>query len=651
MVSFRRCITALAVLALFVGLAGAQIGIPNGPGNSPLVCTGNAAVNPQLRGEGFTELTGDIVITCTGGQPQPNLGLIPAANITVFVQGSTAITSRLLSTSNTLPQASEALLLIDDPGANLPGPAAGFGSSAVQVPCTTPLTGCAEFALDSGSGVQVAVGSDHQTQGPNVFQGIVGTNGPNTVTFYGVPILAPASAGIQHTYRITNVRVTAAGLPDQAQVSAFLSSNGSTALPITATSLLIGVVANPSMNFSISPNPGNTFLQCNSTTGLATTVKFAERIGTAFKTRVVPLNTTVSGTPLGTGTNILGGASYQNVPGGVYNGSLANSESGFIFPAFTGGGNIAGLADYGTRLKAVFFNIPTGVKVYAPINMTGTTASAQMVFSETIGDGTSGAFVTGSTVSFASGNWLQLNVVGGSATAVWEVTGGTNSTESLSAPIWISYTADTANNLPSPTSGQVLGSYAPEPSQGAFSATNGPKARNDALIPRFAAPTGTPLTFMNIAICQTALLWPFVTAVPGFDTGLAISNTTTDPFDTGAQKGSCTLHWYGPTQTATGAGPAPPATLGCDQPGAGAICVPVISSGTSWANTASTLLPNSGFQGYAIAVCNFQYAHGYAAISDSGIQHFLSSYLALVLQGPNGFLVRDAPSPVETLTH
>ena len=36
-------------------------------GGNLLTCTSHVSVTPQLRGEGFTELTGDIAIVCTGG--------------------------------------------------------------------------------------------------------------------------------------------------------------------------------------------------------------------------------------------------------------------------------------------------------------------------------------------------------------------------------------------------------------------------------------------------------------------------------------------------------------------------------------------------------------------------------------------------------
>jgi uncharacterized protein (TIGR03437 family) len=47
--------------------------------------------------------------------------------------------------------------------------------------------------------------------------------------------------------------------------------------------------------------------------------------------------------------------------------------------------------------------------------------------------------------------------------------------------------------------------------------------------------------------------------------------------------------------------------------------------------TASGLASTPGFQGYIIAQCQFQYAHGFAFISDLGAQRLAQGYLALVL--------------------
>jgi hypothetical protein len=42
---------------------------------------------------------------------------------------------------------------------------------------------------------------------------------------------------------------------------------------------------------------------------------------------------------------------------------------------------------------------------------------------------------------------------------------------------------------------------------------------------------------------------------------------------------------------------------------------------------------NPGFQGYVIARCFFQYAHGFAFISDLGAARLAEGYLALVMDG------------------
>jgi len=673
MVDFRRWITALAVLAVFAGLACAQIGTlpatPTPAGN--FLCTGNAASVPQLRSEGFTELIGDIVITCTGGTALASGAQIPQTNITVYVLGSSSITSRLLGNAS-VTNTSEALLLIDDPGSALTATVPNYGPAAGQVLCATPLTGCVENSLTTG-GVSVAVSPGTTNQGPNVFQGLWNNGfGANTVTFYGVPILPPSTAGISHSYRVTNVRVTTAGVPAQTGITAQISATP-TSLPLTSSSLLVGIVAN-SLTTSVSiPKNTQPFLQCNPnvTNILAAQLNFAENgVGTAFKTRVVPLSNTLYSSQ---GTNS-GPTLNQNIPGGTYANFFQDSESGFIFPALTTSAGTAGLADYGTRLKAIFTNIPTGVSVYVSVTSTSTvttpggtavTPMAVLVSSEGVSDSPTFAPVAASSSSKVPAGSIPLAVTNGSGTAVWEVVNANpNAVDTLTFNVWVTYAPNTAKNQPTPTSpapfspGMVQLWYAPEPSQGAFAASAGPTATSAALIPRFTTPTTTPQPWLNITICQTALLWPYVTAAPGFDTGLAIANTSSDPFNgtTVAQNGSCTLNWYGTTQTATGTGASPPATLGCDQPSAPALCVPVIPSGTDWVNAVSILLPNSGFSGYMIAVCNFQYAHGYAAITDLGIQHILSSYLALVMEGgtssglPN-YLFRPGVPQAETFAH
>src|SRR5436305_15037730 len=96
MADFRRLLTALALVALFVGLASAQAGV-NG-GASSMSCSTTTTVTPTVRSEGLTELVGDIVLNCSGGNALLNGPQTPQANITVFL--NTQVTSRVLANSS-----------------------------------------------------------------------------------------------------------------------------------------------------------------------------------------------------------------------------------------------------------------------------------------------------------------------------------------------------------------------------------------------------------------------------------------------------------------------------------------------------------------------------------------------------------------------
>src|ERR1039457_4721967 len=126
MADFRRWFIALAVLALMAGLASAQIGAAGSGTAGALTCTANGAAIPQLRVEGFTELLGDILISCTGGPTYATGALIPTTNITVYITNGYAITSRLFANSGQTG-VSEAELLIDEPGSGLTTGVVGFG--------------------------------------------------------------------------------------------------------------------------------------------------------------------------------------------------------------------------------------------------------------------------------------------------------------------------------------------------------------------------------------------------------------------------------------------------------------------------------------------------------------------------------------------
>jgi hypothetical protein len=669
-----------------------------------------AAGTPELRPEGYTELAGDIVISCTGG-PDFQVGAsIPTTNIVVYMAPALPITSRFMSSNG----ASEALLVIDEAGANVTTGAGGaYGPKAPQTICTytqqtaTGGSACnAIVGLDTTLGYEVAVSPSASctnasyvgcAAAPNVFQGKIGDYGVNSVTFYNVPVLPPATSGVSRTFRITNIRVPVPGGNLSGTLQAIISTNPNQTLPVAGTAINIGIVG-PSMTAAVK-QVKSAFQQCQpQTVQLTASLIFTEGFATGFKTRVVPggASNGIPGSAVGNTTYAAEGSNLaapinQNIPGGLYGGFAANTESGLIFPGLvtnnTASGSLnytAGLADYGTRFKAVFYNIPAGLTLYvsttssstAPPIVGGTSVLPYAVMvatnsGEATPDGTGFAPIASTTHGSDGLGAIALSAnSSGSAEAVWETTNSNPSAiDVMIFSVYISYapTSPTATNTyGTPITGLPLGtppndvqlSFAPEPSSGTFTTTNA--TQGQVPTPRFAVIKTQEGPWTTINLCQTTLLYPFVTGAAGYDTGIAVANTSWDPFGTVNQTGSCKLWAYGVTVGAAGNTPLQTTVIGCDAtstPVAGTNCFPVVPPGQVMSVLASATLTN--FQGYVIAVCNFQYAHGYAAVTDLGVRNLWSSYLALELSplpsGASAGTVIGSPrtgvSSIEVLAH
>jgi hypothetical protein len=382
------------------------------------------------------------------------------------------------------------------------------------------------------------------------------------------------------------------------------------------------------------------------------TLRFSEAQGSAFKVR---------------------GTTAQSSPGTIY-----ATESGFTYTGLTsvssstGALFTSGYADWGTRLKAVFSNIPSGVALYvstsnlnssdnAPAPLAAGSSYAALITSEIAPDsagtpapistsnlplvsqtGTSTASVQGAINTAAAGiGYAPLTIVGGSASAVWEVVSSLpNSPENFDFEVFMVVVSNTASNIPpAPGTMNVNMSYAPIPTQGAFTLAAGAAASSTLGIPRFAD-TSTAKTGLTFSICQTALLFPYVTEIGGFDTGLAVANTSTDPFGTSPQTGSCSIYWYGTAPPATNPGYLGSAGYQTTVP----TSAQSIASGTIQAWATSVAAP--GFNGYVIALCNFQFAHGFAFVSDLGARNLAMGYLADVIGSGIG-TVRNVSSGVD----
>ncbi len=149
---------------------------------------------------------------------------------------------------------------------------------------------------------------------------------------------------------------------------------------------------------------------------------------------------------------------------------------------------------------------------------------------------------------------------------------------------------------------------------------------NDPLRPTPAA------TLIVSGPCATNLLYPFVANVVGFDSGIAIANTSRDPFGPLLSAAAATLAQAG-TCTVTGW----PAN------GVGLPAVSFTTRSIPAGDTFSTTLSSgdnpvfNGFVGYIIARCNFQYGHGFAFIQDGfglAAPRIAEGYVALVIPDP-----------------
>jgi len=588
MADFRRWILAFATLALVLGIVA-----PASAQNSSLSCTASAAVTPTLRHEGFTELTGDIVLNCvpgTGAVPTPTGQPIPQANVTVSL--SAPITSRVLSGAGA-GAPTEALLLIDDP------------SYANQTVCATPDQG-ADCVVYGNNG-----GTFNQKGRYNVFQGIEGGPGTNSITFLGVPADAPTTT---RSFRITNIRIdattVAAGAAGLSPVFAFVSVSPSSAISINNPQNYVGFVSNGLTVTTSGTNPP--FLQCVSNSATVGSVTFTENFATAFKPQGPSATAPVS--------------TQQNVPGQIY-----YSESGLEIAV---DGGVAGAADSGTELQTTISNIPAGVSIsvdsYAS-SPGGTTNQPSWAAMISPGTGTT----TSGPISVTDGSESSVTVV-------WEVMAANPfAIDSFTFNITASYTGAPGNpGSPTPNiTASELSGFSPQlPSYSA----SGP-------IPEFSSTVNEPTTPTNlftVTLCQTILLFPYITDYTGFDTGIAISNTSLDNLPVGAspQTGACSVNFYGAGGAATTLGTSGVYSSTVDT----TLTNGLIAPGQTWAFALSGIdpgylsTPTYGTVGYAIATCNFQFAHGYSFVSGTGIRNFAAAYLALIIpdapRTPNPFV-------------
>lgn len=616
MADFRKIFYAFAVVALLAAFSA--------PASAQgIICSQPSGTYAFVRQGGITEFTGDYVISCTAASPNNTVvgTAVKQATLRLKVLNGVKFTTKIAShpsssligtsvtattSGGTAPSLAmtESLLLVDDPAA---------APANLQIPCvTTDSAGNLGVCTITYDGLPDNTYTGTNSSGRNIFQGRVSVNPgacppDSCVEFLGVP-LDPPSTTRSRVFRFKNNRIDASSLAAGTKIVFELSvadSQTAVSLPLEKKAEVAEVLAsNPST--SVTPN---TYVICvGQTSAAAGVIKITEGVQAstwrARNTVVQKDNSTNLAAYVANNFNSYGGTTTINTvddpqddPNGGY-----FTESSFVLssavPGYLSNGlPIAGTSGAGTILSFAW-TPPTSGTVTWPATATLTSGSATTGSARLTSSLASGiiSYEVGYTNPFALETMTILPTITYSATAT--VTSGA-------------------------ISDAVLSRY--------------PAVSTLASFPRFiTGPSGANKISVSIGPCQCNLLFPWVVSNSGFATGIAVSNTSTDPVN-----GSVT---NGPVMGATGfVGPAKQAgvtrlylfgsnSAGTAQAGSLDQTSVSVASGTSVAFLVSGI--SGGFQGYAITQSDFEYCHGVAYVVPTSGAATLS-YLGLVMDNVN----------------
>jgi hypothetical protein len=285
--------------------------------------------------------------------------------------------------------------------------------------------------------------------------------------------------------------------------------------------------------------------------------------------------------------------------------SAAQYNGGAVFPASPSSS---------TQVNFIFKNVPAGLNISNCIatltDATGTTSNA----------GTApGAAVASANSITAASNIITVNFSGNLDLTATDV-------------LWLSCTSVSSGSATLPLPAAPVTVQAEMGPLGTALTSLGAAQTGLAtgLIPRYQdtpQPAAGGIPVILFPPSQTTLLITYAVVVPGFNTGIAISNTTNDPF--GSSGG--------------GATPTPGTivfTLFKNDGTTKTFTTASVAAGTTYAANLSDILSSAGagttFSGYIFAQANFPQAHGAATIYDTSSGHAaLSTPVLVVTSGGN----------------
>ncbi len=659
--------------------AGAPDTGPSGPGVCLIISDGSAAHTydgtPNAHGigtDGFTRLVcGDGLTFPPSGTADPNTGTYGCGRPNVF-QGRQAIAGANGGVTNSIVWLGVPL---DPPGTvfnrtiritNVRANAVGLGISSTfttsQIQMNISVSGNTSLSINNPQQIVAYVQKGLITSVSNARLDFVQCNDENPDLFLSTTaspntkFTVPAFRG--DNSKCDSIKALSPGCssqdPEGYNMAGGYNPNNNFAFPISsslATSASVVVDSTPTFRsqegFASSWKVKNIADTLGNSTYSPLTGAYTYNGGL---TRYVDQNQNVPGAIYETETGFEYDGAFANPSTNPPNGVGVNPGGAANAAPFSNGGNSsstniknAGKADHATRLALNITNVPTGAAVFmAPIiflyrqgSSTKTTTNGDptlfvsgfstgvMVLTSTDVNG-GGSYAPPSNIpGSAAGAQPNLPLVALSASglAVYEILyTDPFSLEQADVPVVVAWKTDLNSNLPQTgINTQVAGGFAPFYATASSSSASTFGSTPD--VPRFI-PASTPATLFTISRCACNLLFPYVASAAGFDTGIAIANTSQDPgsaygFLARPQAGTIQFWYYG-TIAATGAS-APPSQTSASVP-AGQVLTYVLSNGGGSIGNAANGLDNraAGFVGYIIAQAGFQYCHAYAFISALG---------------------------------
>ena len=326
------------------------------------------------------------------------------------------------------------------------------------------------------------------------------------------------------TLRFTNVRGNAAALGAGGTIIATLGVTAFASISVQTNQGAVGIILQGLIT-SVTPAPAG--LQCEEFHD-EFLVHLDEGFAAAFKT--------------------LGEPSFVNGDNATENGyPVLVDNRPFATPQFDGG--TGGAATQATRFIIRLTNMSAGLTITAPgawdqfvpedpgrcvVDPIFAGSANALCVERVSGTDVNGA---GGSTAGTSGSYAVPLDAAGNGFIVYELKDGDPFLpQGLWIPFDVWWTPDTSADEPAIGSGQVDARFAPLSTVGV--ASNEPK-------PRFVDVGADPVTVVTVVRCATTLLFPFVTNRFGFDTGIAVSNTSEDWKGTQKQRGVCMVHYIG----------------------------------------------------------------------------------------------------------